>query len=322
MAPARGPLDETRPKMEGQHMAHLTNRWYRDERDLKRMLALIAASMRQDGLEAGHFHAGDIVWGLFQNLTIDPATRIRLFEDGRGALRGFVWLHPPREFGVHVNTAMAGFPDVVSEMVRWAESHLGAERMALPEVPADGEWLKPVLVRAGYRPTGESEFRLNAQEPGDIPAPTLPEGGVVRAVPADDVGEIVARVALHCEVWESSKFSVDGYARLRRQPVYRPDLDLVAVTPAGELASYGMVWWDPATRTGEFEPVGTSARFRRQGYGRAVLLEGLRRLRALGAERALVICAIEGEKWEPSRRLYASVGFDIVTQFDEWEKAG
>lgn len=308
-------------------MESLTSRFYADDRDLERMLALVSASTALDGVQAGHFHRGDVVWGLFQNQTIDPSARIRLFEDDGGALRGFVWLHPPRGFGLHPNTALPGASSIVAEMIRWAEAHLTATApeaepittFRAEEVPSASARLKEALAVAGYRPAGQPEFQLNAREVrGDIEAPRVPAGTVVRPVRVDDPAEVEARVALHLEVWDPSRFSIEGYARLRAQPVYRPDLDLVAVTPEGELASYGIVWWDPDTRTGEFEPVGTAARFRRQGYGKALLLEGLRRLRVLGATDALVISSTASE-FAPSRFLYASAGFRAVVQFETWE---
>jgi ribosomal protein S18 acetylase RimI-like enzyme len=94
----------------------------------------------------------------------------------------------------------------------------------------------------------------------------------------------------------------------------------VAVTPAGELAAYCIVWWDPETRVGEFEPVGAAVAHRRQGYATALLREGLRRLRGLGATDAIVVSAT-GPEGEAARRLYASLGFGKVARFERWEKA-
>ncbi|MGI8860794.1 MAG: GNAT family N-acetyltransferase, partial [Rubrobacteraceae bacterium] len=60
-------------------------------------------------------------------------------------------------------------------------------------------------------------------------------------------------------------------------------------------------WFDPSSKTSLFEPVGTRADHRRKGLGLAMMLEGLRRLRALGAEDSLVTHAGNNEA---AARLY------------------
>jgi mycothiol synthase len=306
-------------------MDDVSSRWYCDDHDLERMLALVTASAMHDGLAAGHLHVGDVVWGLFPNETVDPTARIRLFEDDAGALRGFVWLYPPREFGVHADTTMPGVPELLDAMIAWAEGHLettgdGGEVVPVtPELASTNAPLSEAFEARGYRPVERAVFQLNHQPLGDdLPAPELPPGAEVRPVRLDDPSELEARVALHREVWEPSKFSSPGYARLREKPAYRPDLDLVAVTPEGELAAYCIVWWDPDARTGLFEPVGTAVAHRRRGYARAMMFDALRRLRALGATDALVI-SVTPES-EPARLLYESVGFESVARFERWER--
>lgn len=295
-------------------MSRLRSRWYRDERDLDLMLKLVTASAMQHGPASGCLHRGDVVWGLFPNLTIDPTERIRLFEDDRGELLGFIWLYPPSDFGIHINRAIPVSAEDVAEMATWAERHL-KEGPFHTELESDD--VRPGLERAGYQPTGEASFQLNTRLLDDIPSPVLPAGAVVRPVRFDDRADVESRVALHREVWEPSKFSFEGYERLRQMPVYRPELDLVAVTPEGDLAAYCIVWLDEETRTGLFEPVGASVRFRRQGYGKALLFDAMRRLRDVGAVRANVVSETDAES-EPARRLYASTGFETVVRFERW----
>ena len=79
--------------------------------------------------------------------------------------------------------------------------------------------------------------------------------------------------------------------RILCTPGYAPDLDLVAVAPDGRVAAFAILWLGPAVagrREGHFEPVGTRPEFRRRGLARALLLDGMRRLRAAGATHALV----------------------------------
>ena len=62
-------------------------------------------------------------------------------------------------------------------------------------------------------------------------------------------------------------------------------------------------------RTGEFEPVGTRPAFRRQGLGKAVIAEGLRRLKARGATDAIVYTPHSNGS---AVALYESAGFRIA----------
>jgi hypothetical protein len=67
----------------------------------------------------------------------------------------------------------------------------------------------------------------------------------------------------------------EWYHNIQRIPLYRRDLDVVAVAPNGEIASFCTVWFDDVTRTGVFEPVGTAPEHQRRGLGKAVMCEGL-----------------------------------------------
>jgi ribosomal protein S18 acetylase RimI-like enzyme len=102
---------------------------------------------------------------------------------------------------------------------------------------------------------------------------------------------------------------------LRTKPGYTPELDLVAVSPEGTFASYCICWLDPVSKIGEFEPVGTRTVFRGKGLGKAVMLEGLRRLKASGMETAIVYSAGGNQA---SRKLYESVGFEVYGRAYEY----
>jgi len=98
----------------------------------------------------------------------------------------------------------------------------------------------------------------------------------------------------------------DVEPRLRQTSLYRPDLDLVVHDADGNVAAYGLFWYDPTTATGLVEPMRTEDAHQQRGLARHVLTAGLDRLTRAGARR-IKIC------YEPdnpaSGRLYRSVGF-------------
>ena len=55
------------------------------------------------------------------------------------------------------------------------------------------------------------------------------------------------------------------YQNIQAAPLYRRDLDLVAIAPSGEVAAFTTTWYDDVTHSGYFEPVGTMPEHQRCG---------------------------------------------------------
>jgi GNAT superfamily N-acetyltransferase len=99
-------------------------------------------------------------------------------------------------------------------------------------------------------------------------------------------------------------------------PLYRRDLDIVAVAASGEVASFCTLWFDDVTRSGFFEPVGTAQEHQRRGLARAVMSKALHRLQKMGATLALV-----SSYTSPAHELYASLGFLDYDLSEPWVKS-
>jgi mycothiol synthase len=78
------------------------------------------------------------------------------------------------------------------------------------------------------------------------------------------------------------------YRNIQTAPLYRRDLDLVAIDPAGSIAAFCTIWFDDVTRSAYYEPVATVPAHQRRGLGKALMIEGLRRLQRMGAVTAFV----------------------------------
>jgi GNAT superfamily N-acetyltransferase len=107
----------------------------------------------------------------------------------------------------------------------------------------------------------------------------------------------------------------DWYRNVQRAPLYRRDLDLVAVAPNGDFAAFVTLWYDDVTRTAAFEPVGTHPEYQRKGLSKALMAEGLRRVRDLGA----TLCTVNSYS-EQAGNLYASMGFVEYDLNEPWIK--
>jgi GNAT superfamily N-acetyltransferase len=156
------------------------------------------------------------------------------------------------------------------------------------------------LEAAGYRRTAHCSrlYRRDLSDAVEVPATQ----GRLRAVTSADLD---TRVDAHRAAWLGSSWDLGRYRAVRSSPVYRASLDIVLDVDR-TFASYCICWADEQSKLGLFEPVGTRPEWRGKGAGRAVILEGLRRLRDAGMQTAQVGTAGFNA---PAQALYESCGF-------------
>jgi ribosomal protein S18 acetylase RimI-like enzyme len=215
-------------------------------------------------------------------------------------------------------------PALEGEMLDVAEARLAAgvwdvRRLVVWADSGDGI-RRTLLMARGYRRNDWPEHQRRRLITTPVPDVALPAGYIVR--PLGDADELPARSwlswrAFHPNEPDEKYEGWEWYRNVQRAPLYRRDLDLVAVAPDGELAAFCTLWFDDVTRTGSFEPVGTHPGHQRRGLGKAVMTEGLRRLQRLGATLATV-----GSYGEAAHGLYASMGFTEYDLSEAWVRVG
>jgi GNAT superfamily N-acetyltransferase len=112
-----------------------------------------------------------------------------------------------------------------------------------------------------------------------------------------------------------NRADVTWYRNIQKAPLYRRDLDIVAVAPDGAVASFCTVWFDDITLTAACEPVATSPAHQKKGLAVACIHEGLRRAREMGATKGFV-----GSSSEAGHKCYASAGFTDYRVSRQWLK--
>jgi GNAT superfamily N-acetyltransferase len=206
-------------------------------------------------------------------------------------------------------------PDLLPGILDWYDDVAGGVDRLLTVQAADVQARASVAAH-GYAFDAEtgsdngSWHQFNARELADVPDPVLPEG--FRFLAAEDVS-VADAVRAHRDAWYPSSFTEAAFERVRRTWPYRADLHVLIEAPDSTLAATAIVWLDEATRTAEFEPVGTHRDFRRRGLGTALQLHGMQLARAAGANRMLVACL--GAPAHPAARsMYYGVGFREFTR--------
>ncbi len=304
-----------------------TSRLYETEHDLQQMQGLLmeARSRTNDWRYA---HVGEMLFRFFMvTCHLNPQEFVRLWHEDQGRLVAYAILGEDPSFECQVLPEHE-WSGIEAEAMAWAETRL-AELRKHDAKPWGSHFVSGArqddarriafLEQHGFRYSGKfAEVNMLRSLDEPIPETAVPPGFQVRALA--EAGETSNRAAAHREVWlpwTDGNVSDDDYVRLMRLPGYHRDLDVVAVALDGVIAAFMNGWIDPLNRIGDLGEVGARPAYRRQGLTRAVLLEGLRRLKARGMERA---CVSTGVSNTPALRLYESVGFRIVNQYLDYVK--
>ncbi len=186
-------------------------------------------------------------------------------------------------------------PDLEEEMIDVAEKNFGLPRQPFFTFVHDlGPSRQDILRRRGYSEgDGLREYQWRRDLTTSLPDVLIPAGFSVRSIGEIGSGDWPSRSwaswrAFHPnepdEAYEGWEWSLNWV----RSPLYRRDLDIVAVAPDGQVAAYCVLWYDDVTRTGLFDPVAVMPEYQRRGLGRAIMVEAMRRAKHMGATLATV----------------------------------
>lgn len=140
------------------------------------------------------------------------------------------------------------------------------------------------LEALGFEAFDWSTVRFELDLHQEFPKPQLPDGFTIR--PLRGKAEVENYVGLHRAVFGSDKMTIDWRLRTLEHPAYRPEMDLVIVSPEDKLVGFCICWmWQG---TGQIEPLGIHPEFQGQGLGKALELAAFHTLKAQGARTACV----------------------------------
>lgn len=262
-------------------------------------------------------------WHVNENIfRFDLSAAIFMWETGEGRLAAVLNPDGAGEAFLQVHPDFHT-PELDVEMLSAAETQFattqadGSQRLMLWVHEIDS-LRQDLLARRGYTKGKHPEYQRRRDMNLPIPEFPAPNGYTIRAL--GDKSEHPARSwvswkAFHPDEPDEKYEGWDWYANVQRAPLYRRDLDLVAVAPNGEHAAFATLWFDDVTRSAAFEPVGTHPAHQRKGLGKALMAEGLRRVRDLGA----TLCTV-GSYSEAAGALYASLGFTEYDLSEPWVK--
>ncbi|HEX2623281.1 MAG TPA: GNAT family N-acetyltransferase [Phototrophicaceae bacterium] len=273
----------------------------------------------------GYAHPGDIRHFVTNTTrSRDAARHLFVHEGDDGEILAVIELYPPRfrGFNLLVHPAHRG-TDLEAGLIAWAEAQIialmTAEGIDLTSVGSDVMDCDPVraelLLNQGYQPDAQPFFSGTTRSLLDpIPDSVLPDGFTIRNVAGEHEAEALGVV--HSSAFNSN-WKPGEYLTVMQAPGFQIDHELIVVSSYGDYAAFLIYWVDPVSRSGLFEPVGCHQDFQRRGLTKALMYEGMRRMKAEGAVTAIVNHEYENAS---AIALYASVGFTRKYTITDYRK--
>ena len=301
---------------------------YRDEGDYWAIRGFLRETLLDNGGRMHSWHVNRLdYWKHHVSVNCalgDLTENVFLWENEHGQLAAV--LHPETPGQIFLQIAPeARTTEFEEEVIATAEERLGAER-------ADGVfrivlWVserdtvrQEIVARRGFEKHELARTQDHSRSLlGSIPEPETPEGIILQSQGDDSdhpKRSLASWRAFHPDEPDDGTDPTGmWYERIQRAPLYRRDLDVVAVDERGDYAGFCTCWFDDVTRSAVLEPVGTIPAYRRRGLGRAMIMEALRRAQQLGAVTAYV-----GSEDPNACAFYEAIGLPVIDQYAAWTK--
>jgi mycothiol synthase len=242
----------------------------------------------------------------------------RLWEAGDGRLVGAVHPEGPDEIFLELDPDFRGLE---GELLDWAEANRAADtngRRVLELFAWDYDLSRRELLRErGYEELQAGGWQRRLRFGGwEIERPGATPGYRLRSTGEDTLDGDAARMAalLNAAFGRTIHSAAEYRTFATASPSFRHDLNLVAEAADRSFAAHVGLTLDEVNGHGIIEPVCTHPGHRRQGLARALILEGLKRLRDQGA----TTCSVETGDMEPANALYRAIGFTEEYRGHSW----
>jgi mycothiol synthase len=312
-------------------------RRFRDRSDYVTLATLMTAVSLADGLDfipdaeilqveyenwAGFDPYRDLVLGEVNGTLIAAAEGMRAVRDGVAVYGTSCFIHPAwRRRGIgrsllryteaHLRSLAEAYDDAGGRVVgTWVQGEVEGARVLL-----EAEGFRPIRYGFGLRKIGLD----------DLPPAALPDGIEIRPVlPEHHRAIFDADDEAFLDHWGHREVGEEDFRRLFALPDLDTRLWSVAWDGDEVVGSVQTFVWRKENETlgvrrGWLERISVRRPWRRQGVARALIVDALERLRAIGMDEAML--GVDSENPTGALPLYESLGFRVKDRSTSYRKA-
>lgn len=239
---------------------------------------------------------------------------VGIWDDEQGNLAGIVNSEGEKGGEAFFQLSPVDFSDeFIKEMIEFAEKNLAIQKEGHKEIyfriDEGNRQFTAIFLAMGYtlQDWKEAESAMEITQKLEVRLP--PGFTIAEAHRLDNTQKGLAHVRAFSNTGsdnpEGLTERIKGYEYMRKSPDYNPELDLSVLDEQNEVASFVTLWYDDLNQIGILEPVGTIPKYRKMGLGKAVIYEGINRIRAMGAKKVYV---------GSDQQFYHSIGFKVVNK--------
>lgn len=205
-----------------------------------------------------------------------------------------------------------------SAAVRWALDWLMSARRDLGlrfDFSDTESWLRDLLATAGFAETPNTgiDWEYDLATVADV-AP-VPAGFTIESLAGDPTPDYPGIAECIQAAFGSDFDHLPGLRSLESNPMFRPELSVVARSPDGRIAAYCRGVVDPDTGVCSIDPVCCHPDFQRRGLSKAIVQSCFQTQRDLGGRFSYIGSAPEPA---PGTYLYRSLGPSSVNTLCAW----
>ena len=203
------------------------------------------------------------------------------------------------------------------DMLLYAKKHLGTPDKFKVTISDDDEAFKRIAAELGFVATEDKENDAIFWTDETMMSYELPEGYTITSMKDTydlfKYGQVLWKGFNHELKGEGVFDFTADQEKTFEAAMIRPNVDLnlkvAVVAPNGDFVSYCGMWYDSDAGFAVIEPVATDPKYRKMGLGKAAVLEGIKRVAALGAKKVLV---------GSSQQFYYSIGMRPYRTATKW----